>query len=115
MTGYGVNVTITPPTAFPATLGAGATYNLGVFPFPGKGLTLAANLSQNSTLTIQRYADAAGALPVGAAITATTTGGTAGYVAVNDGLPALYAQVSITNNGGTTATVTGAVLNCQLG
>ena len=60
--------------------------------------------TQNVTITIQCYLDAAGLIPVGAVATSTST--TTPYVGGNPQMPFLYYQVTVTNTSGTTAVIT---------
>lgn len=95
-----------PPTPVPATIANGGNYNTGVMPITGNSLAASANLSQNGSLVLQRYIDAAGTIPIGAAITQALVGGTLGTVAVNDGLPAASWTVQVNNTGGALGNLT---------
>lgn len=99
--------TPTPPNAVPATIAASISYQTGFMPCMGyAGLAAAATLSQAGTISIQRYMDAAGAYPIGAAISTTmSTPGTLYTAAVRDGLPCAFWQVTVTNTGASTAGV----------
>lgn len=67
----------------------------------GVGLTS----SQAGVLSVQRYLDQAGTIPVGAAITANLTAATAAAVTWSDGLPCQSIQIEVTNSSGSTAAV----------
>lgn len=95
-----------PPVPAPATLAAGGTYNSGIMPGKGSSLAASVNSTQNGVLTIQRYIDAAGTIPIGAAITQAIAGGTLATVAVNDAMPYASFQVSFTNTSGALANIT---------
>lgn len=99
--------------AFPATLAGGGTWLSGVVVNYGFPNLLATILStQAGTITIQRYADLVGNIPVGGAVSATITANTQAYTAATDGLPYLAFQVTITNSSGSTATLSkGAVVS----
>jgi len=107
----GAVIVPTPPVAFPATIVAGATFNTGIMPTLGcKGLAASAELTQTGVLSIQRYIDLAGTIPIGAAITQAMSAATLATVSVNDGLPAASWQVSIQNTSGALGTLTNAAL-----
>jgi hypothetical protein len=110
MPGLGSNYVITPPTPYPATLAGGGVYTSGVIQLGGNGINVAATMTQAGTLAIQRYADVAGTIPVGAAVSTTLVASTAGWTAVNDGFPAISFQVTLTNTSGSTATVSGMAI-----
>jgi hypothetical protein len=62
--------------------------------------------TQAGALTVQRYLDAAGTIPVGAPVTASLVANTAQYVfAGGDNVPFLSYQVTVTNTSGTAATL----------
>ncbi len=107
---FGSNVSLPPINPFPTSIVGSGTYVTGIQPLAGAGITLCATSSQNGTLSIQRYADIAGTIAIGAAISQSTTGTTAACVAVNDGLPALYFQGSIVNGSGSATTISGTAL-----
>lgn len=69
-------------------------------------LAFAGTLSQNGTLSLQRYIDAAGTAPQGAPITQALTAGSNGVLLSNDGHPFQSAKVTIVNGGGSTGTIT---------
>lgn len=107
----GAVVVPVPPNAFPVTIAAGATYDTGIMPTNGAvGLAASGNLTQAGVLSIQRYIDSAGTIPIGAAITQTMTANTLATVAVNDGLPAASWHAAIQNTSGSTGTLSQAAL-----
>jgi len=62
--------------------------------------------SQAGQLSIQRFLDLAGTVPQGAPVTAALTAGTAAYATVGtDGLPFASVQVTVSNSGGSAATL----------
>jgi len=62
--------------------------------------------SQTGQISIQRFLDAAGTIAQGAAITASLTAATAAVANVtNDGKPFASLQITVTNTGGSTATL----------
>jgi hypothetical protein len=64
------------------------------------GVVVAAKVSHAGTLNVQRYADLAGAVPVGAVITQALTADTAAWAGASDGLPFLSYNVQIVNGAG---------------
>lgn len=96
-----------PPVAVPATLAATTgTYSTGVVAVQGySGLAVSAQLSQAGSISVQRYMDAAGTIPVGAAITAALTADTLGVAQVNDSVPFASFIATIANTGGSIANV----------
>lgn len=100
-----------PPTAVPATIAGNGNWQSGIItPYGADGILVAANLTGNATVAIQRYADLAGTLPVDAGQSQALTGGTAGSIGVNDGVPYLSYQVTITDTSGSTNTVTSVAI-----
>lgn len=69
--------------------------------------------SQAGTLTVQRYLDAAGTVPQGAALTASLTAGTAAVVNATDGVPFVSFSVSVSNSGTSAATLSNVGLLLQ--
>jgi hypothetical protein len=62
--------------------------------------------TQAGNLSIQRFLDLAGTVPQGAAVTAALTANTAAYATVGtDGLPFASVQVTVSNSGGSAATL----------
>jgi hypothetical protein len=62
--------------------------------------------SQAGNLSIQRFLDLAGTVPQGAPVTAALTAATAAYATVGtDDLPFASVQVTVTNSGGSAATL----------
>lgn len=103
-----------PPTPFPASIENGTTYDSGIMPtYDYEALAVSAQLSQAGSLSIQRYIDEAGTIPMGAAITQAMTADTLATVAVNDGQPALSWKVTIQNTGSAAGDLTDAALLMQ--
>jgi len=75
-----------------------------------KALSCAVLSSQAGAVSIQRYVDKVGTLPQGAPISSTLVAATANVVNSNDGLPFQSFKVTITNTGGSTATISGFAL-----
>lgn len=69
--------------------------------------------SQAGQLSVQRYLDAAGTIPVGAPITASLTAGMAAAVTWSDGLPFGSIQAEVTNTGGSPANLTNVTVLLQ--
>lgn len=85
-------------TVLPATIGAGLTYDSGVIICVGfKTIAAGTKLDQTGTITIQRYLDAAGAIPVGALISSALVANTANWVTSIDNTPFQSFRVVITN------------------
>lgn len=107
---YGVKL-VSPPTPFPSTpIEASATWSSDLIPAGFSGVAAAAKSNHAATLTLQRYADLAGLIPVGPLLSQAMTADVAAWVGVNDGLPYLSFAVSIVNSGGGTATITNAAI-----
>jgi hypothetical protein len=105
-----------PPNPVPTQIAPSSTWSSGIIPTNGlKSFALSGTLTQAGTLSIQRYVDPLGTTAIGLPITQTLTSNTLGTVAVNDGLPCLAVQFSITNSGGTFATLTNANLLAMQG
>ena len=112
-----MQVLVNPPNPFPVAVLSGVPYKTGVMPlsqfnnFLGaivgyNAITVALTSSQVVTITVQRYLDPAGLIPVGAAGTQATTANTAAYVALTTVVPAAYFDVQVSNASGTTAIIT---------
>lgn len=101
----GSNFQITPPSGTPTSIAANGTYYSGVFQSPGPGVSVGYKAAGATSYSAQRYLDAAKALPIGAAITGTGTGGTAVVFDVNDGVPWLYFDFTITDTSSATNAV----------
>lgn len=63
------------------------------------------------TLKVQRYADAAGLIPVGAALTVALVASVGNAVGWSDGLPCGSIQVSVINAAGAVANLTNITVN----
>lgn len=101
--GVGPVLTTSPilPAAIPSTIAGGGSYQSGIIYSDGyKSISVGAKLSQVGSITIQRYLDAAGTIPVGAPITAALAANTANWATVNDGVAFLSFQVTIANTSG---------------
>lgn len=71
-----------------ATIAGGANFTSSPIQVPGyRNLAVGARLSQTGTITIQRYLDKAGQVPVGALISVSLVANTSNWATVNDGLP----------------------------
>jgi hypothetical protein len=103
-------VKVAPPIAFPATIAASGSWFSDLIPAGFGAIAAACTSSQTGTLTLQRYADLAGNVPVGAAITQALSAATPAWVSAADSLPYLTFAMSISNSSGSTATIT----NCAI-
>ena len=89
-----------------ATIAASSTYTSNVIVADGfKAIGIGVTSSQAGTITIQRYLDRAGNVPVGAPITAALTAATAQWCTSNDGVPFQSFKFSISNSGTSAANV----------
>lgn len=89
-----------------ATIGAGSNYTSGAIVAPGfKSIAVGVTLNQTGTITIQRYIDRAGLVPVGAPITAALVATVANWATVNDGLPFQSFKFIIANTSGSLGNV----------
>jgi hypothetical protein len=104
MSGRNTTLKVIPPNPIPVAIPAGVTWSSGLIQFDGFNAAVAAILAnQILTVTVQRYMDSEGLLPVGAAGTLTSTANTAGYTSVlSVDVPATHLKVTVAN--GTTAT-----------
>jgi hypothetical protein len=95
-----------PVNPVPATIGAGLTYDTGVVLAGGRRIVaVAAMLDQTGTLTLQRYIDAAGTLPLGSPITQAMTANVLATIWVNDGQPMASFNVTVQNTSGSLGTL----------
>lgn len=78
-----------------------------------KNFTFALTSSQNGSVSIQRYADQAGTIPVSTAITATLTANTANDAHSTDGIPYQSLIITVNNSGGSTATISNCIFLWQ--
>lgn len=106
---FGTRV-VTPPIAFPEQLADGATYSSDLIPSAFGGLIAGVTSDHAATLTIQRYADLAGLIPVGPLLSQALVANTPGWTGVADGLPYLSFAVSIINSAGAVANITHAAI-----
>ena len=105
---------ITPPNAYPATIAASGSWQSGYVPYNDlNAVSAAIKSTEAGELTLQRYLDNAGNIPVGAAVTATITAGTVATVSVNDGVAATSFQVTATNTSGSAATISDTAIVLQ--
>jgi hypothetical protein len=105
-----------PEVAPPGTIAASGTYDTGLMPSDGyKVLAVGATLSTTGSIAVQRYIDANGTVPQGAAVTGALTAAAAGILNVNDGLPFASFDVKIINTGSVSANLTnfGMLLNAN--
>lgn len=78
-----------------------------------KNFTFAITSSQTGSASIQRYADQAGTTPVSTAITGSLTANTATDVHSTDSIPYQSMIITVTNTGGSTATISNCMLLLQ--
>lgn len=106
---FGTRV-VTPPTPFPASIADGATWSSDLIPAALGGVIAGVTSSHAATLTIQRYADLAGLVPVGPLLSQALSAATPAWTGVADGLPYLSFAVSIVNSAGAAAAITNAAI-----
>jgi hypothetical protein len=99
-----------PPIPFPAQIPISATWTSDLMPAGFGGVSAGATSDHAATLELQRYADLAGLVPVGALLSQAMVAATPAWVGVNDGLPYLSFAVSIVNSAGAVANITAAAI-----
>lgn len=107
---YPNNGTVAVAAGFPATIADGGTWNSILFPAGFGGIAVGVTSDHAGTLNVQRYADLAGLVPVGAVLTVALVAATPKYVAVEDGLPYVSFSVQIVNGAGAIANITNAAV-----
>lgn len=101
-----VPVIQTLPTA--ATIAATGNWTSGLLPGDGyKAISVGATSTQTGAINVQRYIDQAGTVKQGAASTTALAGGSPAVLNITDGLPYASFTISITNTGGSAATISG--------
>lgn len=89
-----------------ATIGAGGNFTSLPIQVPGfRNIGIGAKLTQSGTITIQRYLDKAGLVPVGALISVVLAANVSNWATVNDGLPFQSFVFVINNTSGSTGTL----------
>lgn len=92
--------------ALPGSITASGTIQSAIVPTSGLSkLAVSVQSTQAGTLSVQRFVDPAGSIAQGAALTAALTANTLALINNNDGLLYQSLQVSVTNTGVVTATV----------
>jgi hypothetical protein len=106
---------VIPPNPVPVAIANGVTWSSGVFAFDGFDSAVVAILADRIlTVTVQRYMDSAGTLPVGATGALTSTANTAGYTsALSANVPATHIKVTVANTSGFTAIVSKFAIGLQ--
>lgn len=90
----------------PATIAASGNYTSNVVISDGfKVIGVGVTSSQAGSISIQRYLDRAGLVTQGAPITAAITAATPAVANVADGLPFQSFKITISNTGGSVATI----------
>ena len=96
------------------TIGAAGSYqSIPVYVDGHKAIGIGCKSTQTGNITIQRFLDTAGNVPVGAVLTAALTAATAQWLSVNDGVPFQSFSFNISNTGGVAATITNFALLLQ--
>ncbi len=115
MSGRNNTLKVIPPNPIPVAIPAGVTWSSGLIQFDGFNAAVAAILAnQILTVTVQRYMDSEGLLPVGAAGTLTSTANAAGYTSVlSVDVPATHLKVTVANGTSNTAIVSKFAIGIQ--
>lgn len=103
-------IRVTPRTPIPVTLANGATWDSDLCPAGAGSVMFALTADRVLTVNIQRYADLAGLVPVGAVVTAPTVAATPLNIQVNDGVPYLSFNLQLVNASGALATIANAAI-----
>lgn len=96
---------LVPAAGYPTTAADGATWQSDLLPAGFAGATAGILSDHAGTLTLQRYADLAGLLPIGALISQAVTANTPAWVGANDSLPFLSFNVIFINGAGAIANI----------
>jgi hypothetical protein len=107
---------VNPTNPFPSAILTGTTYKSGIMPLQVfnqwasnlvgyNAISASVKADQVVTITVQRYMDAAGLVPVGSNATATTVANTASAVSLTTVAPAMFYDVQISNSSGSTANI----------
>jgi hypothetical protein len=75
-----------------------------------KALAVGATSTQNGQIQVQRYLDDGGLVAQGAPVTSALSANTPGVVNITDGQPFSSYKVTITNTGGSTATLSNVAI-----
>lgn len=95
---------VIPSVTFPNTIPASGNWISLIIPaYRALTLVVGAKLDQTGTLKIQRYADAAGTVPVGGLLSQAMTSNVAAWTGAADGVPFSSFQIEIDNGTGTIA------------
>jgi hypothetical protein len=91
-------------TAIPTTIAESASFTTSLLAADGfKAITAGCTLTTAGTIAVQRFVDANGLIPQGAATSKALTANVAASVSVNDGNPFQTYTVTITNGSGSAA------------
>jgi hypothetical protein len=102
---YGTS-SLTPPNGKPVTVTTAAPYESGPMPAGFGALFVTLKSTKAGALNVQRWADAAMTVPVGAVITVALVADTQKSVQSIDGVPYLFFSIEITNTGSGDAAIT---------
>lgn len=95
----------------PATIAAAGTYDSGILCADGfKAMAAGVKSTQAGTMAIQRYLDAAGNVPQGAPVSIALSANTQTVLNITDNLPFAYYRLTISNPGGSVATISNFAL-----
>lgn len=93
-----------PPTPYPATILAGATYDTGIIPVRAPGLTATVKMDKAGNLRVLRYFDLAGTILIDTT-TQAIVANTQETITLADGVPYRAYKVTVENTAITVATV----------
>jgi hypothetical protein len=93
----------TPP---PATIAGGGNWQSGPIDSSGfNAIAVSAKLTQAGSLSVQRYIDVLGTIPISSAISAVMSANTLTVVSSNDDIPFACFIVTVSNTSGSTGTL----------
>jgi hypothetical protein len=91
---------VTPPNGKPAVVHDAGSYESGACPAGFGALFVTLKSTKAGALNVQRWADQAMTIPVGAVITVALVANTQKSVQSIDGVPYLWFSIEVTNTGG---------------
>jgi hypothetical protein len=107
----GLQTNPAPSTAVPATIAGSGSWNSGVIPSQSySAIVAAATLSQAGSITINRFIDAAGVIPIGTVASQVLSAATPGWVGINDGLIFASFNIVIANTSGSSGDLSGVAI-----
>lgn len=99
------------PTPVPATIAASGSWSSGVIPSQSySAIVAAATLSEAGSITINRFIDGAGTIPIGTVVSQVLSATVPGWVGINDGLIFASFNVVIANTSGSLGNLSGVAI-----